>query len=275
MDCVRCGSAAVTERPERTARGYRRYRCRGCGKQYNERSASLLNHTHYPSDIVALVVLWRLRYRLTLRDLAEMFLVRGITFSHEAVRDWEAKLAPMLAGELRQRRRGRGGARGRHWHVDETYLKVRGRWAYLYRAIDRDGRLVDAMLSERRDMAAARAFFRSAKAATGVTPDRVTTDGHRSYPRAIRTALGRRVVHRTSAYKNNGLEQDHRGVKGRIRCMRGFKSFASAERFCRSYDELRDFLRLRTRHNQHVPANRRRSLHLRRATAALAILKAA
>ena len=74
---------------------------------------------------------------------------------------------------------------------------------------------------------------------------------------------------------NNGLEQDHRGVKGRIRCMRGFKSFASAERFCRSHDELRDFLRPRTRHNQHVSANRRRLLHLRRATAALAILEAA
>src|SRR4051794_15001159 len=70
-----------------------------------------------------------------------MFLVRGIVFSHEAVREWEAKLAPLLADELRQRRRGRGGARGRHWHVDETYLKVRGRWCYLYRAIDRDGRL--------------------------------------------------------------------------------------------------------------------------------------
>ena len=158
--------------------------------------------------------------------------------------------------------------------MDETYLKVRGRWCYLYRAIDRDGRLVDTMLSERRDMAAAKAF-RSARAATGATPDRVTTDGHGSYPRAIRTVLGRRVVHRTSAYRNNGLEQDHRGVKGRIRCMRGFKSFASAERFCRSHDELRDFLRLRTRHNQHVPANRRRPLHLRRATAALAILEAA
>ena len=124
-------------------------------------------------------------------------------------------------------------------------------------------------------MAAARAFFRAAKAATGATPDRVTTDGHGSYPRAIRTTLGRRVVHRTSAYKNNGLEQDHRGVKGRIRCMRGFKSFAAAERFCRSHDELRDFLRPRTRHNQHVAANRRRLLHLRRANAALAILEAA
>ena len=131
MDCVACGSAAVTERPERTARGYRRFRCRDCGKQYNERSDGLLNHTQYPSDVVALVVRWRLRYRLTLRDLAEMFPQRGIVFSHEAVRAWEAKLAPALADELRRRRHGRGGARGRHWHVDETYIKVRGRWCYL------------------------------------------------------------------------------------------------------------------------------------------------
>jgi putative transposase len=275
MECIGCGSAAVTERPERTARGYRRFRCRTCGKQFNERSGGSLNHTHYPSDVIALVVLWRLRYRLTLRDLAEMFLVRGLVFSHEAVRDWEAKLAPALADELRRRRHGKGGARGRHWHVDETYIKVRGRWVYLYRAIDRDGNLVDVMLSGHRDMAAAQALFRSARAATGITPDRVTTDGHGSYPRAIRSTLGRRVVHRTSAYRNNGLEQDHRGVKGRTRCMRGFKSFTSAERFCRSYDELRNFLRPRTRHNQHVPADRRRLIHLRRVTSALAMLEAA
>ncbi|RZA30864.1 MAG: IS6 family transposase [Proteobacteria bacterium] len=274
MDCVACGFVGVSERPDRTARGYRRFRCRDCGKQFNERSGGLLNHAQYPSDVIALVVLWRLRYRLTLRDLAEMFLIQGIVFSHEAVRGWKAKLAPVLAGELRRRRHGRGGARGRRWHVDETHLKVGGRWAYLYQAIDRDGHLVDTMLSEHRDMAAAQAFFRSAKAATGVTPAEVTTDGHGSYPRAIRTALGRRVVHRTRAYKNNTLEQDHRGVKGRIRCMRGFKSFASAARFCRSYDEIRNFLRLRTLHNQHVPANRRRLLHFRRATPVLAILEA-
>jgi putative transposase len=84
--------------------------------------------------------------------------------------------------------------------------------------------------------------------------------------------LGRRVAHRTSAYKNNRLEQDHRGIKGRIRCMRGFKSFTSAERFCRSHDELRNSLRLRTRHGQHDPASRRRPFYLRRATAVLAIL---
>ena len=78
MRCFGCGSAAVTERPERTAQGYRRFRCRECGKQFNERRAGLLNRTQYPSDVVALVVLWRLRYKLSLRDLAEMFLVRGI-----------------------------------------------------------------------------------------------------------------------------------------------------------------------------------------------------
>jgi putative transposase len=202
MDCVRCGSAAVAGRPECTARGYRRFRCRECGKQSDERSGGCLNRTQCPSDVVALVVLWRLRHRLTLRDLAEMFLIHGLVFSHEAVRGWEAKLAPVLAGELRRRRHGRGGARGWHWRVDGTYPKVRGRWCYLYRAIDRDGDLVDTMLGEHRDMAAAQAFFRSAKAATGVTPGRVTTDGHGSYPRAIRTVLGRRVVHRTSAYRN-------------------------------------------------------------------------
>jgi putative transposase len=142
MDCVACGSAAVTERPERTpsagfpaahaagtfasfARGYRRFRCHDCGnhdcgnhdcgnhdcgKQYNERSGTLLNHAQYPSEVIALVALWRLRHRLTLRDLSEMFLQRGIVFSHEAVREWEAKLAPVLADELRLRRHGRGGA---------------------------------------------------------------------------------------------------------------------------------------------------------------------
>jgi transposase-like protein len=221
------------------------------------------------------VVLWRLRYRLTLRDLTEMFLLRGIVFSHEAVRDWEARLAPVLASSLRQGRRGRGGAGRRSWHVDETYLKVRGRWCYLYRAIDRNGNLVDTMLSEHRDMAAAKAFFRSARSVTGIVPEKVTTDGHGSYPRAIRSTLGKRVTHRTSAYRNNGLEQDHRGIKGRIRCMRGFKSFTSAERFCRSYDELRNHLRPRVRHNQPVPASRRRMLHLRRAATVLAILRAA
>src|SRR3954449_6669702 len=122
MECVDCGSAATSERRDCTAQGYRRFRCRDCGRQFNERSGGLLNRAQYPTDVIALVVLWRLRYRLTLRDLSEMFLHRGIVFSYEAVREWEAKLAPILAGELRRRRWGKGGGRSRRWHVDETYL---------------------------------------------------------------------------------------------------------------------------------------------------------
>src|ERR1700709_1566830 len=133
MQCIGCGSTALSERSERTAQGYRRFRCRDCGKQFNERSESLLNRTQYPSDVIALVVFWRLRYKLSLRDLPEMFLIRGIEFSYETVRDWEKKLTPSLIDNLRRRRKGRI---GRSWYVDETYIKVQSQWRYLYRAID-------------------------------------------------------------------------------------------------------------------------------------------
>src|SRR5258707_4519260 len=195
MRCPGCRSTAVRRRSERTAQVYRRFRCGDCGKQFNERSAGLLNRAQYPSDVIALVVLWRLRYKLSLRDLAEMFLIRGLVFSYEAVRDWEAKLTPALAENLRRRRRGKV---GRSSYVDETYIRVPCPWQALYRAIEPNGALGDRMLSERRDLAAAKAFFRSAKAVTGETPGRVTTDGHDAYPRAIRTELGRHVRHRTS-----------------------------------------------------------------------------
>ena len=271
MRCPVCGSTAIRERPERTAQGYRRFRC-GCGKQFNERSADVLNKAQYPSDIIALVVLWRLRYKLSLRDLAEMFLIRGFIFSYESVREWEGKLTPVLAEILRRKRKGRV---GRSWYVDETYIKVRGQWRYLYRAIDRDGALVDAMLSEHRDLAAAKAFFRSAKVATGVTPVRVTTDGHDAYPKAIRTELGLQVRHRTNRYLNNRLEQDHRGIKGRCRPMLGLKSIASAARYCRCHDELRNFLRCRSQMRQHVPAATRRWQHMRKTAIALHLLAAA
>src|SRR6201995_405719 len=151
MGCIGCGSKAVTERPERTAQGYRRFRCRTCGKQFYERSGTVLNRAQYPFDVIALVVLWRLRYKLSLRDLPEMFALRGMVFSHEAVREWEAKLTPTLAEDLRRRRRGKV---GRSWYTDETYIKIGDRWRYLYRAIDRSGALVDVLFSERRDMAA-------------------------------------------------------------------------------------------------------------------------
>jgi putative transposase len=83
--CPKCQSTAVKEQPERTAQGYRRFRCLDCTKQFNERSSGLLNRTQYPSDVIALVVLWRLRYKLSLRDLAEMFLICGFVFTYGRV----------------------------------------------------------------------------------------------------------------------------------------------------------------------------------------------
>jgi putative transposase len=106
-------------------------------------------------------------------------------------------LAPLLTEQLRRKRKGKV---GRRWYADETYLKIKGKWCYLYRAIDRDGNLVDSMLSATRDMAAAQRFFRSALSVVNEAPRQVTTDGHDSYPRAIQEMLGENVEHRCSAY---------------------------------------------------------------------------
>jgi transposase-like protein len=108
MDCGGCSSAVVTERPNLTAQGYRRFRCRDCGKQFNERSDGVLNRAALPSDVIAFVVFCRLRYRLTLRDLSEIMLLREFTVSHECIRQWEAKLLPVMGEALRKRRQRQG-----------------------------------------------------------------------------------------------------------------------------------------------------------------------
>ncbi|MEP7289658.1 MAG: IS6 family transposase [Chloroflexota bacterium] len=240
MTCPHCQSKNTREYQRRTSLGYKIFRCHGCKVMFNERTGTCFNAVQFPTDIVMMVVLWRLRYKLSLRDLVEMFAVRGYEFSHETVRDWEARFAPLLTAHLRTKRRGQA---GKSWYVDETYVKVRGAWCYLYRAIDRDGNLVDTMLSERRDLKAAKTFFKQAIMTVGHKPERVTTDKHASYPRAIRRTLGRKVVHRTNQYLNNRIEQDHRGLKQRYYPMRGFGAFASASRFCTAFSELRQYFR--------------------------------
>jgi putative transposase len=272
MVCPHCASPATIERPNRTELGYRRFRCRACQREFNERTRTPFNRLQYPTDGVCLVVLWRFRYKLSLRDLAEMFLQRGILFTHEAVQEWQMKLAARLSATLRKRRHG---AVGNRWYVDETYVKVQGQWQYLYRAIDRDGNLVDVQLSATRDPAAAEAFFRSAWAVTGVTPDRITTDGHDGYPRAIRQVFGERVTHRTNRCLNNHVEQDHRGIKQRYRPTGGLKTFATAACFCRLFDELRAFLRPRSYRNQPLTLAQRRCIHRERFTQLMGIMAAA
>src|SRR3954464_12035876 len=112
MNCPHCQSSSTTEREGRTVHGFRRFRCRDCERRYNERTGTVLNRVQIPTDIVFLF--WRLRYKLSLRDLAEMFLIRGIVFTHEAVRDWEANQAGAAAG------RAQAPSRQRCWHVGES-----------------------------------------------------------------------------------------------------------------------------------------------------------
>ena len=159
--------------------------------------------------------------------------------------------------------------------MDETYIRVQGQWRYLYRAIDRDGHLVDVRLSDTRDLAAAEAFFRSAWAVTGVRPDRITTDGHEAYPRAIRNVFGERVLHRTNRYLNNHLEQDHRRVRQRYRATTGLKTFDTAARFCCVVDESCALLRPQSHRNHPLTLEQRRRIHRERFTGLMGVIAAA
>ena len=261
MNCPSCLSTVIREQRKKTVLGYRTFRCSTCQRIFNERTGTPFHYLEYPTEIVLLVVLWLLRYKLSLRDLAEIFLERGFVFTYEAVRDWEARFAPLLADQLRARRRGQAQT---SWYADETYVKVHGKWCYLYRAIDRDGNFVDSMLSEKRDMDAAQRFFKQGVETVGSVPERITTDGHNSYPRAIHEMLGYEVLHRCNPYLNNRLEQDHRGIKQRYYPMRGFGSFTSASRFCRAFDEVCQFFRFRTTMKQYISLADQRRLFCHR-----------
>ncbi len=219
-----------------------------------------------------LVVLWRLRDKRSLRDLAELVLARGFVFSHETVRDWETRFAPLLADRLRAKRRGQGGTK---WHVDETYIKVNGTWCSRYRALDREGNLVEALLSKQRDMTAAQRCFARALDSVGHAPEQVTTDGHDAYPRAIHETLGDEVKHRCSRYKHNRIAQDHRGVQQRYYPMRGFGSFTSAARFCTGSEEQRQYFRAQARSGERVSLAERRRRFQERWAVVMAELAAA
>ena len=257
MSCPHCLSDSVAKRRRRTSLGYQIYFCNSCRKQFNQRTRTPFNDLQFPTDIVLMAVLWRLRYKLGFRDVAELLLQRGFEVSHETVRIWEYRFAPLVSENLRTRRRGDG---GRSWYLDETYVKVSGRWCYLYRAMDRDGNLLDSMLSEKRNRHAARRFLRRLLAIAENRPLRLTTDKHPAYTKAIRWIVGRKALHRHNQYLNNRMEQNHRHIKQRYYPMLGFKRFESASRFCTAFDELRNYLRIQKPEVKRLKAADRRQM---------------
>ncbi len=166
---------------------------------------------------------------------------RGVVVDPSTVYDWVRTFAQWAPARFIDAARVHGSPVGGRWRVDETYLKIGGRWRYLYRAIDEHGQIVDVYLSDRRNAAAAHRFFKQAVDTSNVTPTQVTTDKAKSYPKAVRAVLPT-VEHRSSKYLNNGLERDHQHLKGRIRPMRRFKTTASASTFCCGQKPLKSFL---------------------------------
>jgi transposase-like protein len=140
--------------------------------------------------------------------------------------------------------------------VDETYIRLHGRWTYVYRAIDQDGQVIDAYCSERRNAAAAEAFFERAIAEMSSTPTRVTTDKATCYPPALHKVLPN-VEHRTSNYLNNGIERDHGHVKQRLSSMRGFKQACSADCLARGHALIQNLRKGFSTLTAHVPAKLR------------------
>jgi transposase-like protein len=178
----------------------------------------------FPPDVIVLAVRWYLRFGLSYRDVEELLAERGVEVDHVTVYRWVQRFTRLLAEAARPCRH----AVGDRWFVDETYVKVAGRWRYVYRAIDQFGQVIDVFVSSRRDARAARHFFERAITTTKITPVEVVTDKAATYP----TALGELLPaawHRTDQYANNHIEADHGRLKARLGPMRGLKQDRSAE----------------------------------------------
>jgi transposase-like protein len=185
---------------------------------------------HFEREIIVLCVRWYLRFKLSFRDLVEMMAERGLSLAHTTIMRWVQRFVPEF--ERRWNRFSRQS--GQSWRVDETYIKMRGVWTYLYRAVDREGKTVDFRLSARRDVTAAKLFFRKALKTQKRPPRVITLDGYAASHRAVRelpeeNEIWNNTKLRSSKYLNNIIEQDHRGVKARIGPMLGFKRFRRAK----------------------------------------------
>jgi len=176
----------------------------------------------FPREVISIAVRWYLRYGLSYRDVEELLAERGVDADHVTIYRWVQRFTPEFVEAARPRRH----VPGDRWFVDETYIKVAGRWNYLYRAIDQHGQVIDIWLSHKRDLTAARKFLTQALA-LGTVPSEVTTDRAPVYPRAL-DELVPGALHVTQQYANNAVEADHGRLKARLRPMRGIKRFRSA-----------------------------------------------
>ncbi|CAI8861397.1 MULTISPECIES: IS6 family transposase [Bacillus] len=191
---------------------------------------NLFKWKHYQPDLILLAVRWYLRYNLSFRDLVEMMEERGLSIAHTTIMRWVHQYGPELDERVRHYLKPTNDS----WRVDETYVKVKGQWMYVYRAVDSEGNTIDFYLSKTRDHKAAKRFFKKALRSFHVSKPRViTVDKSPAYPIAIQELKKEKkmptgIQLRQVKYLNNIVEQDHRFIKKRVRPMLGLKSLRTA-----------------------------------------------
>jgi putative transposase len=182
---------------------------------------------HFPQDIILMGVRWYLAYPLSYHHVEELLEERGVPIDHATIQRWVVKYSPQLEEAFHRRKRPVWVS----WRMDETYIKVKGQWYYLYRAVDKTGQTIDFLLTEQRDEQAAKRFLTKAIRRHGV-PEKITIDGSAANEAAIKSyneEHGTAIAIRKIKYLNNIVEQDHRGVKRVTRPMLGFKAFGAAQ----------------------------------------------
>src|SRR5215510_14718692 len=182
---------------------------------------------HFPQDIILMGVRWYVAYPLSYRHVEELMEERGVPVDHATIQRWVVKYSPLLEEAFHRRKRPLWVS----WRMDETYIKVKGQWYYLYRAVDKYGQRIHFLLTEHRDTAAALRFLKKA-IRRNCLPEKITIDGSDANEAAIKRyneAHGTNIIIRQVKYLNNMIAQDHRGVKRVTRPMLGFKSFEAAQ----------------------------------------------
>ena len=182
---------------------------------------------HFPPDIILMGVRWYVAYPLSTRHVEELMLERGVHVDHSTIQRWVVKYSPLLEDAFHRRKRPVWIS----WRMDETYIKVKGQWYYLYRAVDKHGQTIDFLLTEHQDIEAALKFLKKAMRRNGL-PETITIDGSDANEAAIKRyneEHGTAIAIRQVKYLNNIVEQDHRGVKRITRPMLGFKAFDTAQ----------------------------------------------
>jgi putative transposase len=201
--------------------------CDDSGRGHEGETMISFKGAHFPSDIILTCVRWYVAYPLSYRHVEELIEERGVPIDHATIQRWVVKYSPQLEEAFHRWKR----PVGHSWRMDETYIKVKGQWRYLYRVVDKQGQPIDFLLTEHRDTEAALRFLKKAIRRNGL-PEKMTIDGSEANEAAIKRyneEHGTHIIIRQVKYLNNMVEQDHRGVKRVTRPMLGFKSFDAAQ----------------------------------------------